>query len=179
MKARETQSPEYYAISRLMDFFEDLAILEDIGAVCLEWISRSIGPSVSQYWSTWKYTAIAMRREEPEAYVEFQRLAQKVNDRQNSNNAQPTGPTEPLIQRGWDLRRSNPVRKPDYGSSGGFCGGSGSVPCARIVASFMQPVYHGRSRALLDWLGLTRAHGPGCPSRSSGIATPSSFSDFG
>jgi hypothetical protein len=80
MEAWRTQSASYYAISRLMDFFEDLALLEDMSGISLDWVRRSMGPTVIQYWKTWQYTADTLRKEEPEAYVYFEALARKVQD---------------------------------------------------------------------------------------------------
>jgi hypothetical protein len=47
MKARDTQSPAYYAICRLMDFLEDLAILEDIRC-CLSRLDISVYGAIGE-----------------------------------------------------------------------------------------------------------------------------------
>jgi hypothetical protein len=78
MAARAVQSDAYYEISRLMDFFEDLAALEMIGGISLDWVCLTMKPSVLEYWETVRYTVDEMRKDEPEAYVCFECLVQKV-----------------------------------------------------------------------------------------------------
>ncbi len=78
MAARAVQSDAYYEISRLMDFFEDLAALEMIGGISLDWVCLTMKPSVLEYWGTVWYTVDEMRKDEPEAYVCFECLVQKV-----------------------------------------------------------------------------------------------------
>ncbi len=67
-------------LERIPNFFEDLAILEEVGAIPFEMIKKSLGGVIVTYWDTWKEATKYLRDREAydPVYSNFERLAEKM-----------------------------------------------------------------------------------------------------
>jgi hypothetical protein len=70
-------APEAYVMSRELDFFEQLAALESLGAFDLELIKRMLGRTLIDRWKMWE-PAVA-RAHGPGTYPMFESLVAKLH----------------------------------------------------------------------------------------------------
>ena len=78
LKLKVTSDPEYFKMQRLLNFFEDLGVMEKLGGLSREWIELVMGRAVRDYWSTWEPTVMAMRPGQVTIYENFEGLAHKL-----------------------------------------------------------------------------------------------------
>lgn len=72
-----TQDPRGYILERVPNFFEDLSVLEQVGAIDFESIRMSLGRSVVDVWDVWEPTIRYVRHkfgDDQEIYQHFERL---------------------------------------------------------------------------------------------------------
>jgi hypothetical protein len=76
-----TQDPRGYILERVPNFFEDLSVLEQVGAIDFEMIRMSLGRSVVDVWDIWEPTIRDVRHkygDDQEIYQHFERLKLKM-----------------------------------------------------------------------------------------------------
>ncbi|MGH9197250.1 MAG: DUF4760 domain-containing protein [Acidimicrobiia bacterium] len=76
-----TQDPRAYILERVPNFFEDLSVLEQVGAIDFEMIRMSLGRSVVDVWDIWAPTIRDVRHkygDDQEIYQHFERLKLKM-----------------------------------------------------------------------------------------------------
>jgi hypothetical protein len=74
------QHPDYDILMREPNFLEDLAILEQEGAISFEMIKKSLGGTVTGEWDHWKPTVLWMRgdQEYDLVFEHFEKLAERL-----------------------------------------------------------------------------------------------------
>ena len=72
-------APEAYVLYRELDFFEQLAALEYLGAFDLELVSVMLGRTVIERWEMWRPAIEAAHK--PGTYPMFQRLVEKLRQK--------------------------------------------------------------------------------------------------
>ncbi len=82
---------------RELDYFEQLAALEHLGAVDVELIKILVGPMLIERWDMWRPSLEAIHGER--VYPMFESLASKMRDLLGIGEAQPAHPKEPTRQR--------------------------------------------------------------------------------
>lgn len=55
------RSAEYYALSRIPDFFEELGVLVDLGGIDVEFLRRIFGGIIVLYWDDWRLAVKRIR----------------------------------------------------------------------------------------------------------------------
>ena len=71
-----TDAPEAYVLYRELDFFEQLAALESVGAFDFEMIKVMVGPLLVARWELWRPAVEAAHG--PAVYPMFEQLAEKL-----------------------------------------------------------------------------------------------------
>jgi hypothetical protein len=72
---RETNAPEAYVLYRELDYFEQLAALERLGAVHLDLIDALLGVRLVDRWDLWQPSVADMGED---VYPLFRRLAERL-----------------------------------------------------------------------------------------------------
>jgi hypothetical protein len=72
-------APEAYVLYRELDYFEQLAALESLGALDLEMIKLLLGPTLIERWEVW--SPAIHRAFGPDVYPMFQGLVEKLRPR--------------------------------------------------------------------------------------------------
>ena len=74
------KDPRSYMVERVPNFFEDLSVLEQVGAIDFEMIRMSLGRTVLEIWEIWEPHIVAQRRrwDDPEIYLHFELLMKKM-----------------------------------------------------------------------------------------------------
>ena len=77
------KDPGYFDMQLLPNFFEDLAVLEKMRIVDLEWIDETLGGATMNYWRQWRLAVEADRvsRQGPKLFENFEKLAEKIRAR--------------------------------------------------------------------------------------------------
>jgi hypothetical protein len=80
LTARRENSDEYFLYMKELNFFEDLAVMEKLGGVSLEWIKETLRTVTIKRWEYWKPAVLALRKDtaSPAACKNFQDLAEKL-----------------------------------------------------------------------------------------------------
>jgi hypothetical protein len=67
-------------LERIPNFLEDLAILQEVGAIRLDMIVKSLGGVIVAYWKAWEPTIQYLREREgyEPPYQNFERLAKEI-----------------------------------------------------------------------------------------------------
>jgi hypothetical protein len=68
---------------KIANFFEDLAVLESLGSLDMQWIEESMGTTIATYWKLWELVTLEERQTEARAdaallYENWENLAKKV-----------------------------------------------------------------------------------------------------
>ena len=77
----DVQDPRSYILERVPNFFEDLSVLEQVGAIDFEMIRMSLGRSVVEVWEIWEPTIRYRRKkfgDDEEIYGNFEKLVVKM-----------------------------------------------------------------------------------------------------
>ena len=74
----EANDVEAYVLYRELDFFEQLAALEQLGAIDLALVQLLLGSTLSARWDMWKPAIYAAYGEDGHVYPLFESLAEKL-----------------------------------------------------------------------------------------------------
>jgi hypothetical protein len=77
--------PEAYVLYRELDFFEQLAALESVGAIDLELISRMLGRTLIERWEMWRPAIHAAHG--PGVYPMYESLVVKLKQKLGESSA--------------------------------------------------------------------------------------------
>jgi hypothetical protein len=79
LQAKRDRTDEFHILQRLLDFFEDLGVMERMGGLGLEWIRLTLGTAIRDYWRSWQPTVQAVRDSGHTTMGEnFERLAHRL-----------------------------------------------------------------------------------------------------
>jgi hypothetical protein len=73
---------ETLQLMRVPNFLEDVALMVEAGSMTPELIDRSLGSITTATWEFWEEAVEEMRKQDPTIYVEFERLARGVAERE-------------------------------------------------------------------------------------------------
>ena len=75
---KATDAPEVRTLLRVPNFFEDLAIMVDLGELKIKFVAKAFKATAEREWAYWKDAIAAMRTDSPESYKQFQALVEKL-----------------------------------------------------------------------------------------------------
>jgi hypothetical protein len=79
LQAKQDHDDEFYILQKLLDFFEDLGVMERMGGLGLEWIRLTLGTAICDYWTSWQPTVQEVRdRGHTTMGENFERLAHRL-----------------------------------------------------------------------------------------------------
>ena len=76
----EEEPSDVPMLLRVPNFFEDLAIMVDLGRLELKYVAKSFKASALTEWPYWEPVVTRMRERDPEAYTEWETLVQQLNN---------------------------------------------------------------------------------------------------
>jgi hypothetical protein len=74
-------------LDQLANFFEDLGVLQKMGALKIKWLDEMIGQACTDYWHMWSVLTESERKkaiaagQRPNLYVNWQTTANKISKR--------------------------------------------------------------------------------------------------
>lgn len=76
----EEQSEELFILQRIPNYFEDLGVLQAVGAISLDMIVESLGRTAVDTWAKWDDSVAFLREKyaDPRIYEHFERLAGEI-----------------------------------------------------------------------------------------------------
>jgi hypothetical protein len=76
---------------KIANYFEDLAVLESLGSLDIQWIEESIGTTIETYWSLWELVTVQERQTDGRAdaaliYENWEALAKRIAERRTRSD---------------------------------------------------------------------------------------------
>ena len=75
------KNPEYGTLLRQTNFLDDIAILIKYKGVDFDMVYDSLGFNIAYLWTLWKPTIDWLREDQPDLYIEFEKLSKRIASR--------------------------------------------------------------------------------------------------
>jgi hypothetical protein len=92
-KANPDPDADYIAFDTLLNFYEEVGVVENGSGIQLRWIDATLGSIIIHGWEDWRDTIKATdRQKQPTVYENFQRLAEKLTLYRQARDLQKSWP---------------------------------------------------------------------------------------
>lgn len=100
-KPSRRQRRTWHEVSPLANFLEYMGVLVTEKILTKEMIYNTLGAAIIQSWATWEPSAKALRiyDDEPDTFVNFQKLAEAMQQISDERRSQPTSAAVPPEKR--------------------------------------------------------------------------------